>query len=443
MDQKKFVKMWVEENHNCYDMFPSMMNYGPKMAWGIPAKDVVEYAKDFHTVLYLNENEFEYFAQKGYEFYVAEDGLAQLTTRLENNVPAINSSMRRLVSLDLKNLDNRLLFQEYLDYVEPYGAFMRSYIVTQPHFMSKIEKELREKLSAFPDPQELFTVLTGASVEFEFSKKSGIFRKSFAELTKPEDAVIDAAILDEPFYEEKPLDGTRRKDMIGKYRLPEDVVRLGKILAGISETRMKMRFIWMPAVYYFELFIIELKRRYGISKESIRKYEVDELDELIRAGQIVDEPIIKERMKGFAKILSNGEMKTLAGKEANDFIKTINAANDEVKELKGMVASRGVASGKIVILSYAKSGEHTEKINTMEEGDILVSEMTRPNIITACKKAGAIITDEGGITCHAAIVSRELKKPCIIGTRIATQVLKDGDMVEVDADNGIVKIINK
>jgi len=231
--------------------------------------------------------------------------------------------------------------------------------------------------------------------------------------------------------------------MIGKYRLPEDVVRLGKILAGISETRMKMRFIWMPAVYYFELFIIELKRRYGISKESIRKYEVDELDELIRAGQIVDEPIIKERMKGFAKILSNGEMKTLAGKEANDFIKTINAANDEVKELKGMVASRGVASGKIVILSYAKSGEHTEKINTMEEGDILVSEMTRPNIITACKKAGAIITDEGGITCHAAIVSRELKKPCIIGTRIATQVLKDGDMVEVDADNGIVKIINK
>jgi pyruvate,water dikinase len=57
------------------------------------------------------------------------------------------------------------------------------------------------------------------------------------------------------------------------------------------------------------------------------------------------------------------------------------------------------------------------------------------------KKAGAIITDEGGITCHAAIVSRELKKPCIIGTKIATQVFKDGDMVEVDAENGIVKII--
>ena len=61
----------------------------------------------------------------------------------------------------------------------------------------------------------------------------------------------------------------------------------------------------------------------------------------------------------------------------------------------------------------------------------------------AMKKASAIITDEGGIICHAAIASRELKKPCIIGTKIATKILKDGDLVEVDADNGIVGILGK
>jgi pyruvate,water dikinase len=59
------------------------------------------------------------------------------------------------------------------------------------------------------------------------------------------------------------------------------------------------------------------------------------------------------------------------------------------------------------------------------------------------KKAIAFITDEGGITCHAAIIARELKKPCIIGTKIATKVLKDGDLVEVDANKGVVKIIKK
>jgi len=59
------------------------------------------------------------------------------------------------------------------------------------------------------------------------------------------------------------------------------------------------------------------------------------------------------------------------------------------------------------------------------------------------KRAGAVITDEGGITCHAAIVSRELGIPCIIGTKIATRTLRDGDLVEVDADTGVVRILER
>ena len=70
-----------------------------------------------------------------------------------------------------------------------------------------------------------------------------------------------------------------------------------------------------------------------------------------------------------------------------------------------------------------------------------MTEMTTPEFVPAMLKAAAIITDEGGITCHAAIVAREMKKPCIIGTKIATKVLKDGDLVEVNADNGVVKLV--
>ena len=76
------------------------------------------------------------------------------------------------------------------------------------------------------------------------------------------------------------------------------------------------------------------------------------------------------------------------------------------------------------------------------DNEILVASMTRPEYVPLMKKAKAIITDEGGITCHAAVVSRELKVPCIIGTQIATTKLSDGDFVEVDADNGIVRILN-
>ena len=70
--------------------------------------------------------------------------------------------------------------------------------------------------------------------------------------------------------------------------------------------------------------------------------------------------------------------------------------------------------------------------------------MTNPKqLLPALKNAGAIVTDEGGITSHAAIIARELKIPAIIGTKIATKVLHDGDLVEVDANNGIVKILSK
>jgi pyruvate,water dikinase len=83
--------------------------------------------------------------------------------------------------------------------------------------------------------------------------------------------------------------------------------------------------------------------------------------------------------------------------------------------------------------------QHNNKIS---EGDILVSVSTSPQLLPAMKKASAFITDMGGITSHAAIVSRELKKPCVVGTKIATQVLRDGDIVEVDANKGVINILN-
>ena len=76
-----------------------------------------------------------------------------------------------------------------------------------------------------------------------------------------------------------------------------------------------------------------------------------------------------------------------------------------------------------------------------KKGMILVTTMTRPEYYPLMRIAKAVVTDEGGITSHAAIISRELGIPCVIGTKIATRVLKDGQLVEVDANKGVVKVI--
>ncbi len=103
---------------------------------------------------------------------------------------------------------------------------------------------------------------------------------------------------------------------------------------------------------------------------------------------------------------------------------------DDVQDVRGLSASTGKAIGPAKIVKSAT------EIDKVEEGDVMIAVMTRPDYVAAMKKAAAIITNEGGITCHAAIVSRELDIPCLIGTKIATEVFQDGDMVEVNTNHG-------
>lgn len=116
-------------------------------------------------------------------------------------------------------------------------------------------------------------------------------------------------------------------------------------------------------------------------------------------------------------------------------IKEVSVEND--KPIVGQVAYKGNAKG---IARVVFSRDEVGKFN---EGEILIAPMTTPWYLPLMKKASAFITDEGGIMCHAAIVAREMKKPCITGTKFATKVLKDGDLVEVNADKGTVKILEK
>lgn len=100
--------------------------------------------------------------------------------------------------------------------------------------------------------------------------------------------------------------------------------------------------------------------------------------------------------------------------------------------LEGQGASPGVATGRVVLVNTVKD------LGRINEGDIMVAKMTNPDMVPGMRKVSAIITDEGGMTCHAAIVSRELGTPAVVGTRDATHVLSEGDIVTVDGEKGII-----
>ena len=111
---------------------------------------------------------------------------------------------------------------------------------------------------------------------------------------------------------------------------------------------------------------------------------------------------------------------------------------DERKGLSGVSVYKGKIKGRVGIIS---SQNILKK--AFQKGSVLVTQNTDVRFLPLMKIASAILTDKGGLLSHAAIVARELKKPCIIGTKIATKVLKDGDLVEVDAEKGVVRVLKR
>jgi len=180
---------------------------------------------------------------------------------------------------------------------------------------------------------------------------------------------------------------------------------------------------------FFPKVFERLSKKYGISKKLFFLCTEDELIALDEGSQSISESDLNKRKEGCYFIKDKGWQ----------FVFTPVDRYEETyqNELKGNIAFKGIAKGTVKIIN------NPSDIGKFSKGDILVSINTDPSLMPAINICSAIISDEGGVTCHAAIVARELKKPCIIGTKNATKVLKDGDIVEVDANQGIIKLIKK
>lgn len=202
--------------------------------------------------------------------------------------------------------------------------------------------------------------------------------------------------------------------------------------------------VWLKAyrkdALFLGCFVIdkvykEIGRRLGLSLNQARHLTYLEVNDAILKNKFSVKEL-NERMKSFVIYFKNGKFWVLTGSKAKAFLAKQNFEKvtiADVRELKGTPASPGRVKGVVKVIDVP------EEMIKMKAGDIMVSHATFPALVPAMKKAAAIVTDDGGLTCHAAIVARELKTPCVVGVKIATKVLKDGDRVEVDANNGIIR----
>lgn len=190
--------------------------------------------------------------------------------------------------------------------------------------------------------------------------------------------------------------------------------------------------------YHFLPFLRKVAEKLGLSYTELISLTHKEVLAALR-GELSAEELIKraKRRESLNWAVIIGEDGYAEIVEDEEDVKTLSVLipkfEKNAQELKGQPGYKGVvrAPAKIIM--------NSEEFHKLLPGDILVTSMTTPDFVVLMQKSAGIVTNIGGLLSHAAIMSRELKKPCIVGTKFATDVFKDGDMLELDAGKGVVR----
>lgn len=226
---------------------------------------------------------------------------------------------------------------------------------------------------------------------------------------------------------------TKRRQLLKQLVLDRQWTVVFDAFGDFMVTKIYRRYAQLLVVHHMGAILREIAKRRNLSEAQVRCMLPVEMEAMLLRRQY-DASVLQERTKLLVYYAERGVDKLMIGEQAKQYLRQVEQAVDaDVREITGQVACMGHARGMVKIVIRASD------MVKMKQGDILVSIATDPDIVPAMKKAAAIVTEQGGVTSHAAIVSRELNIPCVIGTKIATRVLKDGDQVEVDAERGIIR----
>ncbi|MEI6498392.1 MAG: PEP-utilizing enzyme [bacterium] len=318
-----------------------------------------------------------------------------------------------------------------------------------------LETRLKNDLSKiFPDDPGAFATLTSpiypsAQAE-ELRERSKIkdsndLEKHWQKYRWMSDTLMTLDYLPIEYFSQKEIIETTTSEVFNSYY---DKIEDESVLTLIDTIQKSIWFrsFRIESFYYSSYLILNLlesiAKRCNISAKELMYLIPIEIVDLLRENRQAMQEKIQNRKYGFIQVWEPGCFSMHSGRQVDDWIKNINPGYHNIDQtISGQVAFSGMAKGRaIIIRSVDELPKLLEKANF---GGVLVTHGTNPKYVPYLNKVSAIITDEGGILCHAAIIAREMKIPCIIGTKNATKVLKDGDIIMVDASHGKVTITKK
>ena len=438
-----------------------------------------------HIVLWCNKIEpLHKFGQKLINLFMTTNKLNKVLRDFDFYIKKLKQHFVRIEKFDLDRLSNEELLDVYNKFMNDYIDYWKVGMLAEPVAIQG-ERLIKEKLEGIKDNKlfnQYLSVLI-ATTKNSFSRQqekdllkiaikikgnlnSPLTKNLLKEHSKKYFWMYNnyyiTGILDENFFfkeledllskykhpekylrEMEKLDKksiSNKKLIINKLKLNKKAKRLIRIIDNFGWFQDERKKYNMIANHYLDILLNEIGKRAKISLMEV-KFTIPYETGPILNGTFNKQEINK-RMKN-CLIVWEGNKDTYeiyTGKEAIQKEKQLFSGKvgiHEVTEIEGMTANTGRVRGYVNVTMSAKEAKNIKK------GEILVTSMTSPDFIAGIKNAAAIVTNEGGVTCHAAIISREFGIPCVIGTKIATQILKTGDYVEVDGVHGAVRILKK
>ncbi len=308
-----------------------------------------------------------------------------------------------------------------------YKIFQQKDITKIENNLSKLKSELKNKiLRHYKKWRWVLYTYIGPAYELDYylTMWSGLLKENIN---------IDFQL--KSIKEKNKLTRKKKKQIINELKIDNKDKILFDIAAEIIYLKAYRKDAWFFACYVLERIHKEIAKRLGLSLKQVRFIADWEIKTALEKNYFSTK-ILNERIKFCVYYQKKEKGIIYIGKKAKQFLNKIKIEkekNIKINNLSGTCACPGKKIGTVKIINSPK------EMDKMNQGDIMVAHTTFPALVPAMKKAAAIITDDGGITCHAAIVARELKKPCIVGTKIATKALKNGDKISIDANKGIIK----
>jgi phosphohistidine swiveling domain-containing protein len=429
---------------------------------------------------YIKTKEFQTRAVKHGEFFLDRKKIFWLMKKYDAILERLNTYLQKVETTDFSQMNKEELLLYFKEFVSISNQTCKWYRGTRHETEREAEKIVRKLIAErFPESErdKIFQILTTSPYSDPIKEEKDDWLKILKKGKVIEEDFSNHIRKHSMFFTNIYTEEELKQTIIGRYESDKDQTcklvwekiesekkasqlkeKQKLILEAINSEKLKdyliifqrfgeYRFRLKPGYAGIEVLSLKMLSRLGeLAGMSVKDLHelltIKETLNFLKTGDLPNYDILEARKKCRVYVVCNKKQIILQGDEGINFLnETVFRKKRDLKELKGTPACSGFVKGRVKLILSNKMDEIQKALEEFEEGDILVSHNTQPNMVPLMAKAAAIVTAQGGITSHSAVVAREFNIPCVVGIDSVTLHLKDGETIEVDANKGIVRKI--